>query len=178
MPPTNVKVTIANSEEFVVIPYAAIVPYSKMIETVSTLGGDEDTVIISVDIESCKPSKVTLEALKEYVDLINSQPPSVVRQAPADLTPLITQAEMSFLQKYTGDDRIEMKRLLQLGCFLQMEPLRNIIAAWWASGITKMVDEIEDHDECVEKLREYIGVENDWSPEELAVLREQAKWAQ
>ena len=179
MPPTHVKISLAHCQDFVVLPISDIAPHSKMVEAVSTLSADEDTLNITVDIESCKPTKATLEALIEYIALIRSQAPSVVRQASNDITALVSQTELAFLSRQVQhDDREEMKRLLQLGCFLQMESLRNLTAAWWACGITKIVEEHADHDECVARLREFVGVENDWSQEELAVLREQAKWAQ
>ena len=176
--PKTVKIGAVGLEETVEIPYDQVFKFSKLVENLGEMNADEDELVVNIDVDTCKPVKETLESVKEFVAMINAVEPSKVVVASADISKHVSQAELSFLTKHVqGENCDGIKRLLQVGCYLQMEPLRNLTAAWMACEFIRKTDEIKDDEKSIQFARDFFGIEDDWNPEQKKVLAEQMKWA-
>ena len=153
--------------------------FSKLVENLGEMNADDDVVVVNIDVETCKPVKETLESVKEFVALINASEPSVFEVGTADISQHISQAELSFLNKHVqGENRDDMLRIMQAGCFLQMETLYKLCGLWFACEFMKRVDAVKGDDEkAVQIARDIFVIEDDWNPEQKAVMAEQLKYA-
>ena len=176
--PKTVKISTGAEGESIEIAYGDISKFAKLVENLGDMNADDDVVAITIEVDTCKPTKETLESIKEFVAMINAEEPSKVVVASADISKHVSQKELAFLTKHVkGDNCDDIKRLLQAGCYLQMEPLRNLAATWMACEFIRKTDELKEDDKCIQFARDFFGIEDDWNPEQKKVLAEQLKWA-
>eukprot|EP00657_Telonema_sp_P-1_P003792 TRINITY_DN18885_c0_g1_i1.p2 TRINITY_DN18885_c0_g1~~TRINITY_DN18885_c0_g1_i1.p2 ORF type:complete len:184 (+),score=119.77 TRINITY_DN18885_c0_g1_i1:64-615(+) len=176
--PKTVKITAAGIEDSIEIAYGDVSKHATLVQNLGDMSADDDVVTVNIEVDTCKPTKETLESIKEFVAMINADEPSKVVVASADISKHLSQKEIAFLNKHVkGENCDDIKRLLQAGCYLQMESLRNLAATWMACEFIRKTDELKDDDKCIEFTRSFFGIEDDWNVEQKKVLAEQLKWA-
>ena len=133
-----VKIGAVGINETVEIPKHVMVRLSNLVKALSEFETDEEVMLVVVDVDTCKPTMDTLRSLREFVLMISSSSLSVFdvssKDLSNDLSDHMTETELAFLNNHTNE---ELKRIMEVGCYLQMDTLCQLCGKWFAREFAK-----------------------------------------
>lgn len=163
------------------MPYTNIVKFSGVVNDICVESDDEIieiplSLIHGIDIENLK---ILLEFVKEYVIYYeNKEIQQLDKPLKTVLSDVISEWDNEYLNKIvqveeklirTNTEIKLLEQLILLCNFLSIDPLLQLLCAKIASIL---------RDKTTEEMREIMGVENDFTPEEEEKIKEENRWCE
>jgi hypothetical protein len=146
-----------------------------------------------IKVEGVEVNQDLLDKLLKYMDLAKQDSPTVFRRPlNGDIDALAKDWEKAFISTdllVNGDvfQHDDLIRLLNLAHYLKYEPLQDLLAAWCASMIDRIVLDARRNEEipkgrknlrAAEDIRRFFNVVSDWTPEEEEHLQAELAYAE